>query len=548
MKSHEKSTAKLRQHPDWRRTLISIAVVFLWLAATSGLRRFTAPDEGRYAGVALEMLRTGDWLVPRLDGLPFFHKPPLFYWIGTASMWVFGASEWPARLPSVLGATLAAGVLLVFGRRWADHVSAAVAAVVLVTMPFFYVGAQFANLDMLVAGCISATVLSAAHAALTKEHGGAWRGALAVSFLMAALGVLAKGLIGFVLPGAVFLAWCLVTRRFRAARMLAWWPGWCIFLAIAAPWFIAMQWRYPGFYDYFVVTQHFRRFTAAGFNNAHPFWFYGPVIVGLSLPWILWIRWQAVARPRGGHAPASTPVLTSANGGLSDLDWLMLVWFIVIVVFFSLPKSKLIGYVLPALPPLAWFIARSLHAATPTRWMTSSKLRWTTGVAAVICVASVIAADRLGSPPGARLYLPAEERVRADDQVVMLDAYYYEIPFYWKLTQTVTVVSDWQDPALLLHDNWRNELSDAGRFEPLSAAATLMNRTDLPRLLCVPRRTWLIGSSASVLTSPWLVNPRFVLVTHNKEAAVWRFDGPQRPDASCFGLGKPALSSAGVSS
>jgi 4-amino-4-deoxy-L-arabinose transferase-like glycosyltransferase len=538
------SLEKSLRPPSWRRTFLSIAIIFLWLAATAWYRRFTAPDEGRYAGVALEMLRTGDWLVPRLDGLPFFHKPLLFYWIGAGSMAVFGASEWPARLPSVLGATLAAGALLVFARRWADDVSAAVATVVLVTMPFFYVGAQFANLDMLVAGCITETVLAAAHAALAKDHGDAWRGALALAFAMAALGVLAKGLIGFVLPGAIFLAWCLVTRRFRAAGMLAWWPGWCLFLLIAAPWFVAMQSRYPGFYDYFVVTQHFRRFAAAGFNNAHPFWFYGPVIVGLTLPWVMWIGWQAVARRRSGRASAAT----TASARFSDVDWLMLVWFVVMVVFFSLPKSKLIGYVLPALPPLAWFIARSLRAATMTPWMSSPKLRWTTGIAAVICISAVVAADRLGTPPGARLYLPAEERIAADDQVVMLDAYYYEIPFYWKLKHTVMVVSDWQDPALPLHDNWRNELTDAGRFEPAKAAVTLVNREDLPRLLCAPKRTWLVGSSASFLTSPWLVDSRFVLVTHNQEAAVWRFDGPQRPDAGCVAVGKPARSSAGDAS
>ncbi|QNK71892.1 glycosyltransferase family 39 protein [Variovorax sp. PAMC28562] len=527
-----------------RSTFISIAIIFLWLAATAGFRRFTAPDEGRYAGVALEMIRSGDWLVPRLDGLPFFHKPPLFYWIGAASMSVFGVSEWPARLPSVLGATLAASALLMFARRWADGVSASVATVVLLTMPFFYVGAQFANLDMLVAGCIAATVLAAAHAALAKEHGGAWRRALALAFATAALGVLAKGLIGFVLPGAIFLAWCLVTGRFRAAWMLAWWPGWCIFLAMAAPWFVAMQVRYPAFYDYFVVTQHFRRFAAAGFNNAHPFWFYGPVIVGLTLPWIGWIGWQAVARRHSGHTSAAT----TASAAFSDVDWLMLVWFIVIVVFFSLPKSKLIGYVLPALPPLAWFIARALRATTPTRWMTSPKLQWTTGVAAVICVASVIVADRLGTPPGARLYLPAEERIAADDQVVMLDAYYYEIPFYWKLKHTVMVVSDWQDPALPLHDNWRNELSDAGRFEPARAATTLVNREDLPRVLCMPKRTWIVGSSASFLTSPWLLDQRFVPVAHNQEAAIWRFDGPQRPSAGCVAFGKPARPSTGDAS
>lgn len=127
----------------------------------------------------------------------------------------------------------------------------------------------------------------------------------------------------------------------------------------------------------------------------------------------------------------------------------------------------------------------------------------------------------------------------------MLDAYYYEIPFYWKLKRPVMVVSDWQDPFLPLHDNWRNELSDAGRFEPASAATTLINREELSRLLCVPKRSWLIGSSAASLTSPWLLDSRFVLVAHNQEAAVWRFDGPQRTDAACVALGKPVPPSTG---
>ena len=84
------------------------SALFAWLAAMAWFRPLAAPDEGRYAGVAWEMLRSGDWLVPRLNGLPFFHKPPLFYWISAAAMSVFGVSEWPARLPSLIGATFAA--------------------------------------------------------------------------------------------------------------------------------------------------------------------------------------------------------------------------------------------------------------------------------------------------------------------------------------------------------------------------------------------------------------------------------------------------------
>lgn len=94
--------------PDALKTVFTVGCIFAWLAAMAWFRPLAAPDEGRYAGVAWEMLRSGDWLVPRLNGLPFFHKPPLFYWISAAAMSVFGVSEWPARLPSLIGATFAA--------------------------------------------------------------------------------------------------------------------------------------------------------------------------------------------------------------------------------------------------------------------------------------------------------------------------------------------------------------------------------------------------------------------------------------------------------
>ncbi|CAN7750754.1 glycosyltransferase family 39 protein [Variovorax sp. LjRoot290] len=496
-----------------------LAAFVLWLAVTAGFRPLMAPDEGRYAGVAFEMLRSGDWLVPRLDGLPFFHKPPLFYWIGAAAMAVLGPSEWPARLPSILGAAVAALGLLLFLRRWADAASAKLSVLVLVTMPFFYVAAQFANLDMLVAGCISAAVLLAAHASLSKAQGEAWRGALAGAFFFAALGVLAKGLIGMVLPGAVFLAWCVATRRTRAAWLMAWPPGWALFLTTAGPWFVVMQMRYPAFFDYFVVTQHFRRFAASGFNNEHPFWFYLPVIAGLTLPWIGWL---ALAR-RGARDGRTL---------LSDVDWLMLIWCVCIVLFFSIPRSKLIGYVLPALPPLAHLIARAVPAAMKGPGPLSRPLGWTAALSGLLCLASIAFVGVYVVQPGHRLRLPAGVAVAPGDQVLMLDAYYYELPFNWALRQPVMVATDWTPAVVERRDDWRKELHDAARFEPERGSTLLVDTFRLHDALCVPRATWLIGPSNAVLAHPWLAQARLVAVS--REAAVWRFAGSATRDRRCL--------------
>lgn len=498
---------------------LALACLFAWLAATAWLRPLMSPDEGRYVGVAFEMLRSGDWLVPRLDGMPFFHKPPLFYWISATAMKWMGTSEWVARLPSLIGAMLAAGGLFLFLRRWADRARASMATVVLATMPFFYGGAQFANLDMLVAGCIAATLLLAAHAALSKAQGRGWRIALAFAFAFAGLGVLAKGLIGVVLPGLIFLAWCAAIRRPRLALVMAWWPGWALLLAIAVPWFVAVELRHPGFLDYFIVTQHFRRFASGGFNGEHPFWFFLPVISVLTLPWIAWIA--AALRPsRGPHEP------------LSEVDWLMWIWCAGIVLFFSLPRSKLIGYVLPALPPLAYLIAKAALGATRAggRWRVAAG--GTAIASALVCIAGPAWLAMQGAPAGQRLRLPAGEVVGPADQVLMLGAYHYELPFYWGLRRPVQVSADWMPASVAQRDDWRRELYEAGRFDPERSAALLIDVRRLPAALCVPHATWLIGASEAPEVLPWLSQAELVAV--DGDTAVWRFAGSPTRDPDCL--------------
>ena len=513
------------------RPLWLIAALFAWLLATAWVRPLMAPDEGRYGSVALAMLHSGDWLVPRLDGLPFFHKPPLFYWIGAAAMSVTGPVEWAARLPSIIGAGTAAAALFLFLRRWSTMRQALLSTVVLVTTPFFFLGAQFANLDMLVAGCISATVLLAAGAALARERGEPWRALLAGAYLMAAAGLLAKGLIGLVLPGAVLVLWCAATRKTVVLKLALWLPGWAILLAAAGPWFVAMQLKYPEFFDYFVITQHFRRFASSGFNNEHPFWFYVPVLAVLTLPWFAW-----VLVPRGKDDKDGTP-----RSRLSDVDWLMWIWLAVIVVFFSLPRSKLVGYVLPALPPLACLIAQRVLAGRAVEKLLP-RMRATSAVAAVLCVACVVAVALYSVPPGTRLRLPAGQSVAPGDQVMMLDSYYYEIPFYWNLRQPVLVSDDWKAAATDTRDNWRKEIFDASRFEPARADATLIDRTQLAPVLCVPRTTWLVGPIASQLSNPWLGKAQLVAV--NESIAAWLFAGSATRDPDC--LGAPASAPAGA--
>ena len=337
-------------HRSLLRGVPGVALLSLiWLAVLAWPRPLMLPDEGRYVGVAWEMIRSGDWLVPTLNGLPYFHKPPLFYWITAASMSIFGPGEWAARAAPLLGAWVGAMATFLFVRRWWGERSAGLALVVLMAQPLFYIGGQFANLDMLVAGCITTTIILLGHAALEAERGGDARTIVLGAYLAAALGVLAKGLIGAVLPAVVIAVWLGSGRRWRTLAALLSPAGLAVFLAVAAPWFIAMQWHFAGFMDYFFVVQHFKRFAAGGFNNVQPFWFYPAVLLLFTLPWLPWLR-PLVARGR---------LSDSARG---DLRLLMLLWLAVIVLFFSLPASKLLGYILPAVPPLAVLLADGIES------------------------------------------------------------------------------------------------------------------------------------------------------------------------------------------
>ena len=141
-----------------------------WLAALIWYRPLTLPDEGRYAGVAWDMLRAGSHGVPLLDGMPYFHKPPLYYWLSEFFFALFGPHPWLARLPSWMAAWGTSIALYFFVLRHRDRATATMTTLILACMPFFYGGAQFANLDMLVAGMISLCVLAAAETALRAER------------------------------------------------------------------------------------------------------------------------------------------------------------------------------------------------------------------------------------------------------------------------------------------------------------------------------------------------------------------------------------------
>ena len=503
-----------------RSHLVGALAMVAWLAFAIGLHPLTLPEEGRYVGVAWEMLRSGDWIVPTQNGLPFFHKPPLFYWLTAASMQLFGINAAAARFAPLLAASLAGFAFYAVTRRRAGAPVARVALGVLATMPFFFGAAQFANLDMLVAALIACAIIFAADAALDLGRGRPHHKALVLAWACAALGVLAKGLIGLVLPGLVVGAWLVASGQARTILRLVSPLGLAVFTLIAAPWFIAVQQQYPGFARYFFIYHHFERFTASGFNNVQPWWFFLAAVPLLTLPWSLWL-----VRSRTRVAP-------------DDADraaWrrLMWTWLASVIIFFSLPESKPVGYAMPVLFPLACLIAEPVLAAWRSGRQGPRRLVVASAASAVaVCLVAVAWAVTHNGRDNTALARALAGLRAPGDPVVFVDEYFFDIPLHARLEQPVPVIADWSQRKVAERDNWRRELAEAAPFAPARAAALLVDARRGFALRCGTAPLWAVVK----LKDDALVaaQPDATRVLASPHVALWRLAPRQcgRADAA----------------
>ncbi|HBP30112.1 MAG: ArnT family glycosyltransferase [Advenella sp.] len=481
-----------------------------WFVLGNWLWPLLNPDEGRYVGVALEMLLSNHWGTPLLNGMPYFHKPPLFYWLTAASLSLFGQNEFAARLVPALAGLAMVGALFVFVRRFVAPARALTASIILAATPLMFGAAHYANLDLLVAALISTTILCGAGAVLLHQQGQSYLRWVLTMYLFAALGFLAKGLIGFVLPGAVLLCWLIIERRKRAIAILLRIPGIVLFIAIVVPWLLLMQWRYPGFLQYYLVYQQLARFTQGGFNNAMPVWFYLAILLGSMLPWYRRVTLAVFTRGywrQENHA---------------SVRRLMWIWLAVILVFFSIPQSKLVGYILPVLPPLAFLFAeffpgaardatirlpvtgtqagpaqqrqRNLggRAAESGHFMARMLLCLVTGIAGLVYLST---AALPGSSHIAKAIRQAPSALGQADRYYSLDFYPFDFGFYMGNNPALTVVSNWADGQVSVKDTWRKELWDAHQFDAENSAYRFALPVAFQRALCVPAsdRRWILG-------------------------------------------------------
>ena len=463
-----------------------------WLLLTlllACLRPMAIPDEGRYGEIGRWMWLTGDWLAPRLDGIPFFHKPPLLYWLEAMSVGVLGVHVWAVRLVPMLHAALMLIGLYTVTRLWSGDVLARRAALMLGSSLAFLVGGQYVNHDMLVACWISLAILCFGWSFASGEmpHAG-WARA---GFVACGLGILSKGLIGLALPGLVLLLWLGWTRQLGKIVRLPWLSGLVLFVLITAPWFVLAERSFPGMLGYLFGTHQVGRFTATTFNNARPWWFYGVAVVvlwGMWLPWALVAAWQALRGVAVRWDVTSGPSPSATQ--LTQLRSLACIWTVAILGFFSIPNSKLLGYALPVVPALA--VLSSLGWSSMRGWRLQRTLwrSWLVLGVGLAAGANHFAGQFIDQFSSRDVAAALACRANASAPLFVLGGYPYDLPFLAERAAPLHVMQDWAALQGKLGDEWRSELLDGARFDA-DAAKVLVPLSALPTLAATPGQ-WLV--------------------------------------------------------
>ncbi|HVO57266.1 MAG TPA: phospholipid carrier-dependent glycosyltransferase [Dongiaceae bacterium] len=350
--------------PAQRRAWAALVVVVLAVCyfAQLGIVGFAGPDEPRYAWIARDMAESGDWVTPRLYGQPWFEKPVLLYWGGAIFFRLFpGHPEIAARLPSAISALLATLALAWFARRVYGGDCARWLLLLLPATVGMIAFSHAAATDMPFAGMLTVAMVCAAVAiGLARNHNTPvlprtpWFALLLFGFFLG-LAMLAKGPAAIILCGGAVFFWAIFTRRWRDTFRLLHPAAIAAFCATALPWYILCARRNPDFFRVFIIEHNFKRYLTPEFQHIQPFWFYLPILLIAFLPWTLLLPWSAYAALSGGRhefRPAPTTVL-------------LLCWSGFCLIFFSISKSKLPGYILPAVPALALLLVRLIQIRLP---------------------------------------------------------------------------------------------------------------------------------------------------------------------------------------
>lgn len=337
----------------WLILLAGVCVVYFYGLGSVPL---IGPDEPRYAQVAREMYARGDWVTPTLAGHTWFEKPALAYWLMIVSYSLFGVTEFAARAGSALAGVLTFALVGLVARRAEFESGEALrgygiaCAGVMASTLGLVVFSHAASFDVLLTATVTAS-LACFYLSEVERDAGARRLLLAGFYACVGASLLAKGLVGLIIPAGVVAFYFLLRRRWPARLGILWGVPLC--LAVAAAWYAPVIARHGStFVNEFFIQHHFARYVSDKYHHPQPFYFYLPIILMLALPWSLFFL-GGVASLRETNA--------RADDAATKLRVLMLAWLVVPFLFFSVSGSKLPGYVLPALPAVALLAGDRLY-------------------------------------------------------------------------------------------------------------------------------------------------------------------------------------------
>ncbi len=335
-----------------RPILALLAAIFLasWFIP-SITRTLVRPDEGRYTEIAREMALSGDYVTPRLNDLKYFEKPPLQYWATALAISAFGQSDFTARWWPLFAGILGLGWVWVTVRALAGSDVAWVSASLLGAMIYYFVIAHINTLDMGLAAFMTLTMVGLIRGfGIDGQSSANARGWMIAAWAGAALAFLSKGLIGIVLPGAIFVLYLLVSRQWRLLTRMEWIWGPLAFVLIALPWPLLVQSKNPEWAHFFFIYEHFERFSNVEHGRGGELYYFVPILIVGLLPWTPAVL--GFFRRDARSAIAETYAKAHLNVPL-----LLTIWCAFLFVFFSVSRSKLPSYLLPTVPAFAMLLA-----------------------------------------------------------------------------------------------------------------------------------------------------------------------------------------------
>jgi 4-amino-4-deoxy-L-arabinose transferase-like glycosyltransferase len=318
--------------------------------------------EARYAEIARKMVETGNWLTPQIAyGVPFWGKPPLSTWLSAASMTVFGVNEWAARLPSLLLMIGCGALVFWLGRVRAGRDAGLLASALFATTALVFIAGGAVMTDESLA--LGTTLAMAGFWIAVEGAATARRTAGFTFFVGMAIGLLAKGPVALVLTFIPIGGWTLWTKSWRAVwNRLPWIWGPLLASALVLPWYLAAERATPGFLNYFIIGEHFKRFVVTGWKGD----LYGTAHA--SPRGLIWALWIAAALPWSllaiGWIVRAERTKRDALVTLFNDRWqrYLLLWTVAPMLCFMLSGNIVVTYVLPGLPAFALLLLTQWRA------------------------------------------------------------------------------------------------------------------------------------------------------------------------------------------